>query len=92
MEANQEELVQENELQQVSDISNVSAEELLQQIQEQKEQKKSGGILLPFLITLLVLVGIIDLALATYIGFYYVTTGTQQIYYSETGTQSNAQE
>ncbi len=50
--------------------------EMLREIQEEQEKsQKSGGILLPFLIVLLVIVGMVDLALASYIGFYYMNVG-----------------
>ncbi len=46
-------------------------------VQEQAIEKKKaakGGIL-PFLVVLLVLVGIFDLVLGIYVGYYYLTTG-----------------
>ncbi len=62
----------------------------IQKKQEKTKEKSSGGILLPFLIVLLVLVGIADIALASYIGVYYFTTGKQQNSYS-TSTQDQQQ-
>ncbi len=59
--------------------------EMLRELQEEEERnrKSSGGILLPFLIVLLVLVGMADLALASYIGFYYMNVGKTQYSYVE---------
>ncbi len=63
--------------------------EMLREIQEEQERsKKSGGILLPFLIVLLVIVGMADLALASYIGFYYMNVGKTQYSYVENVPQN----
>jgi len=64
--------------------------EMLREIEEEEERsrKASGGILLPFLIILLVIVGLADLALASYIGFYYVNVGRQPYSYSENVPQN----
>ncbi len=56
----------------------------------EKKKKSGGGILLPFLVVLLVLVGIFDLVLGIYVGYYYLTTGNLSgakggvVYISET--------
>ncbi len=68
-------------------------EQLWQMMRELKEEqennrKSSGGILLTFLIVLLVIVGMADLALASYIGFYYMNVGKTQYSYVENVPQN----
>ncbi len=87
----EEELQEQQENASQDDLQAQRLQQALEALQEQngtKKKKNSRGFLITFLIILLIFVGIVDLALASYIGLCYLSPRTTVATSSESQSQT----